>query len=89
MIVQCFFSPGPAGPLPCTFQTIPCPNTPDSNEWVVIRLRQSLITSSAFESAMPECKHSTLSFVQINEFTMQILEVLFLIFNIIRSEQPK
>ncbi len=34
----------------CMFWMCPCSNTPDSNEWLIIRLQQSLIRSWSFES---------------------------------------
>ena len=49
-----FFNPGPQDPLPCMFSMFPSSNTPDSNELLLIRPLQSLMTSWSFESGVVE-----------------------------------
>ena len=52
-LASVFCSPGPWDPPSCI-----CPNTPNSDEWVVIGLQQSLMTSRSFEW----CKSVTIVF---------------------------
>jgi len=40
-----FFNPGPRDPLSCMFSMFLSSNTPDSNEWLLIRPLQRLMTS--------------------------------------------